>query len=208
MGGPHHARAGRHGGSEDLIDSEQLQRNGGTNDIDHGVVTTDLVKVHVPRCHAVQPPFGLSQQIENTECSCRHTSGQVGSLHQVGDVCMGSARAVVADPDQGSAARQPTSQDGLNRELPALNIEQREKLHDAVKIGTGVDQAAQRHVAGDAGEAVEPSDRGLTVVHRHGKSRATAQAAPKPLSMPTTVTPEAHEANMASRAVTPSNAAP
>ena len=34
--------------------------------------------------------------------------------------------------------------------------------------------------------------------------RATAQAAPKPLSMPTTVIPAAHDACMASSAVTPS----
>ena len=39
-------------------------------------------------------------------------------------------------------------------------------------------------------------------------SRATAQAAPKPLSMPTTVMPEAHETSMASRAVIPSRPAP
>ena len=44
--------------------------------------------------------------------------------------------------------------------------------------------------------------------HPHGSIRATAQAAPKPLSMPTTVMPAAHDACMASSAVTPSRAAP
>ena len=38
--------------------------------------------------------------------------------------------------------------------------------------------------------------------------RSTAAAAPNPLSMPTTVTPAAQEANMASSAVTPSNEEP
>ena len=42
----------------------------------------------------------------------------------------------------------------------------------------------------------------------HKAVLATAQAAPNPLSMPTTVTPAAHDACMASSAVTPSSAAP
>ena len=42
----------------------------------------------------------------------------------------------------------------------------------------------------------------------HGRSRAIAQAAPYPLSMPTTVMPEEQAESMASSAVTPSRAAP
>jgi len=38
--------------------------------------------------------------------------------------------------------------------------------------------------------------------------RATAQAAPNPLSMPTTATPDAHDESIASNAVTPSNDEP
>src|SRR4051794_10097233 len=71
-----------------------------------------------------------------------------------------------------------------------------------VEIGAEVDERAERHVSGDAGEAVEPGD------NRHFNNRITALAAPKPLSMPTTVMPAAHDASMASRAVTPSSAAP
>ena len=42
----------------------------------------------------------------------------------------------------------------------------------------------------------------------HGSSRAIAQAAPYPLSMPTTVMPDEQADSMASSAVTPSSAAP
>ena len=62
---------------------------------------------------------------------------------------------------------------------------------------------AQRHVAGDAGEAVEPGD-----VRAHLSIRSTAQAAPKPLSMPTTVTPAAHDASMAEQGGDALEAAP
>ena len=81
-------------------------------------------------------------------------------------------------------------------------------------VGSGVDEAAERHVPGDAGEAVEPGDPPLGPgIRRSGSSRlspsghrsilATAHAAPKPLSIPTTVIPAAHEACIASNAVTP-----
>ena len=96
--------------------------------------------------------------------------------------------------------------------------------------GARVEQAAQRHVPGDAGEAMEPRhparllrrgrlrrrrsppsralSRALPGAGGHGNIRATAQAAPNPLSMPTTVSPAAHDACIASNAVIPSSAAP
>ncbi len=46
------------------------------------------------------------------------------------------------------------------------------------------------------------------VVAAHSRIRSTAQAAPKPLSMPTTVRPAAHEASIPSRAVMPPRLAP
>ena len=80
------------------------------------------------------------------------------------------------------------------------------QVADLVEVGAGVDERAERHVAGDAGEAVEPGDGASTrrpgqarsvtgtpaVDDRQREGRATAQAAPKPLSMPTTVMPDAH----------------
>jgi len=59
------------------------------------------------------------------------------------------------------------------------------------------------HIAGLVEEARLP-DR----VTRRALATFRALAAPNPLSMPTTVRPAAHEASMASRAVTPSSAAP
>ena len=76
---------------------------------------------------------------------------------------------------------------------------------DLVEVGPGVDERAERHVAGDAGEAVEPGDGSPArpAVDWPGaaadgeptcrNSRTTAQAAPNPLSMPTTVMPAAHD---------------
>ena len=79
-----------------------------------------------------------------------------------------------------------------------------------VPAGARVDETPERHVAGDAVEAVEPSDGGHdgSLAPAVMQMRAAAHAAPKPLSIPTTVTPDAHDANMASRAVMPSRALP
>ena len=51
-------------------------------------------------------------------------------------------------------------------------------------------------------------NQATVVIVDTARMRATAHAAPKPLSMPTTVMPAAHDDSMASSAVTPSRAAP
>ncbi len=123
----------------------------------------------------------------------------------------------------------PPRSTGSQSELPARQRQPAEQPEDLVQVGAGVDEAAQRHVPGDAGEAVEPGDvdlpgwgpnptllrsvgplphAGRAAVRSHRRRRATAQAAPYPLSMPTTVIPDAHDASIASSAVTPSSAAP
>ena len=129
------------------------------------------------------------------------------------------ARLVHRDEDlRGSDA---ATQDWCRVEGPPVDREPAEQASHLVEVSPSVDQAAERHVTGDPGEAVEPSDprpeprgrlagsvqaAGGVLVHR--SARVAAHAAPKPLSIPTTVTPEAQEANIASNAVTPSNEAP
>ena len=106
------------------------------------------------------------------------------------------------------AATPPRSTGSASSAQPPTST-RRTSGHDLVEVGPGVEQRAEGHVAGHPGEAVEPGHPALS----HGptpvpRSRATAQAAPKPLSMPTTVTPAAHDESMASSAVTPSSDAP
>ena len=51
------------------------------------------------------------------------------------------------------------AQHRLGVERPAADRQPLEQLADLVEVGAGVDERAERHVAGDAGEAVEPGDR-------------------------------------------------
>ena len=85
--------------------------------------------------------------------------------------------------------------------IPA-DIECSPGVHDVESVCACVDQRRQQHVASDTGTKVEPHS-----LHRL-KILATATAAPNPLSMPTTVTPLAHDACIASSAVTPWSPAP
>ncbi len=62
-------------------------------------------------------------------------------------------------------------------EVPAGQLQAIKEGTDLAEVGAGIEQRTQRHVAGDAGEAVKPGD-GLRRRAGHGNSRAIAQAAP------------------------------
>ncbi len=116
---------------------------------------------------------------------------------------------MVVDDDVDPGGSHAAALDSLEHEGVAADGEPADHRGDQVGVGAGVDQRGHRHVAGDACLTVEPGDP-TWGRHRagHVNMRAIAQAAPKPLSMPTTVTPLAHDACMASNAVTPSSPAP
>jgi hypothetical protein len=90
----------------------------------------------------------------------------------------------------------------LERQRVAVEVEAADELTDHHRVGTCIDQRRHRHVTCRTGEAVEPGGSGHCII------LAIAHAAPNPLSIPTTVTPLAHEACIASRAVIPSRLAP
>ena len=93
----------------------------------------------------------------------------------------------------------------------------RDDVLGAERAHRGGEQEGRVGAAGERDEErahlAEPGvERGEPIVQiRHGivrRIRTAAHAAPKPLSMPTTVTPGLHEAIMPSSAVTPSSPAP
>ena len=130
---------------------------------------------------------------------------------------VGPDHHVVAHGDDGVGSGDATPQHLLHFERPTAEREPLEEGKHLAQVGAGVQQAPESHVAGDAGKAVEPSQMAAAGKGRgglrcrgtgHGSIRAMAQAAPNPLSMPTTTIPAAQDACMANNAVTPSRAAP
>ena len=112
------------------------------------------------------------------------------------------------DVDLGG--RHPAPQDRFGFDRPALH---RERPAHRVDLGRG----RRRRRRARRGPCRRRSRRSSGTRRRSGQPwarlvvpsiRAMAQAAPKPLSMPTTVMPAAHDASIDSSAVTPSKPAP
>ena len=125
---------------------------------------------------------------------------------------------VLVEHHQRVGGGDAAAQHGLEGEQVPVH---REGLHDRGdrdRVGARVHECAEGHVARGPGEAVEPGGADATLVAGSGtarkghagtrRMRAIAHAAPKPLSTPTTVTPLAHDACIASSAVTPSSPEP
>ena len=113
----------------------------------------------------------------------------------------------VVPADDGACASHPAAQRFLESQVPARKVEAAEQAAHLVRVGTGVDEGAEGHVACDPRKTVEPGDRRAAAL-AHGSCRATAQAAPYPLSIPTTVMPDEQADSIVNNAVTPSSAAP
>ena len=207
VGAADHPEPGGNRAGRDRAHSEQLEGGGGADDVHDGVVTSDLVEVHLRRRPTMEPALDLGEQRERGDGAIAHTVGEPRLLEDAHHVGEGPDDAVAAHLDDRPGGGDAVAKHGLEFERPSADREPVEQAFQLAKIGAGVDEAAQRHVAGDTGEAVEPGD---PTAGRAGHRRilATAQAAPKPLSMPTTVIPAAHEACMASNAVTPSSEEP
>ncbi len=118
---------------------------------------------------AVEPPLCLGQGPEGGEGPAVHPVGELGGGHDGGDLGGGARRRVDlgAHVDLGAGDARP--QHGLGLEGPAVDRQALEHGAHLVDVGPGVDQRAEGHVAGDAGEAVEPGDRGArSPAGRHG----------------------------------------
>ena len=173
----------------------------------------------------MESPLDLGQSGKGGQGAPGHAWRKPSLLHQPDDVGMGANNDVVGDVNDGQGGGDTRPQNRLGIETPARKGQPFQESQNLIEIGSGIEKTAESHIPGDAGEAVKPGDRrgrpdpdvcfhlGRRALESgagsaHGRIRATAQAAPKPLSMPTTVRPAAQEACMARRAVTPSRAAP
>ena len=212
---PQRDRAGAHGGH-----IERLQGQAAADDVHNGVQAPDLVKVDVVRAHAVDVAFSRSQRCEHRQSPLASSHRQTGgAMQEPSDRRPGPVDKVVLRAYDHQARGAEAATDGLFRlQAPPPDRQAPEPGPHFVQVRPSVQQAAQGHVAGDPRKTVPPG----SVCHsyrataagraepwaRSPKVRPTAQAAPKPLSMPTTHRPGAQLESMASKAVTPCREAP
>ena len=203
----HRAAPRGHGRGAHLVDPEHLECGCGADDVDDGVVPTDLVEVHLVDRATVQVGLDGRQRAEDGQGALGHPRRERGVLDHRPDRSVGAADVVTSGDDHPRAG-DASAPAFFDPKVPAREGKAVEHAADLLDVGTGVDERAEGHVTGDAGEAVEPGHPDVRSVRRHGSNRAMAQAAPYPLSMPTTVMPDEQAESMVSSAVTPSSAAP
>ena len=142
----------------------------------------DLVEVHVVGRRAVQGALDLGQGREGVVGVAVHVGGQPARRRVGQQVSDGGPRAVVVafagggddGAGGGDAARRTGSTSRAHPSTPSVPT----AVRTDAEVGAGVEQGAEEHVAGDAGEAVDPGRprRGLRAGHL--TSRSTALAAP------------------------------
>jgi hypothetical protein len=203
-----------------VVDAEHLECGAGADDVDDGVDPADLVEVDLVRRPAVQAALGLGEGLEHGRCTLLDPLGEAGLGDEALDVravrttvesvaCTCTLVPAMPPRSTGSASS-GQSVTGGGRGAPHL-----------VEVGAGVDE---RPSAMSPAMPEKQWNQAMVTkrlalwwtprCRRRGgwpgfrNMRATAQAAPYPLSMPTTVMPAAHEASMPSSAVTPSRPAP
>ena len=207
VGGSHHAATDRHRAGVDVVDVEHIERGARADDVDDRVDGTDLVKVHLRRRDAMQSSFDFGERLERAQRPRLDPWRQRRIADHRDDVGRGAARR-----SSRRRVRGPWSP----RCRPAAPARTRATTRRDRVAGTPRSLRQGRHRRRRATRAPcrrrYPKSSGTTrspCQHpRRRNTRKTAQAAPKPLSMPTTVTPDAHDACIASSAVTPSSAAP
>ena len=139
MRAAHHARSRGDGGSADLVDTEHLERGRRPDDIDDGIVSTDLVKVHLVDRTAVQRRLHRRQHPEDGLSPLRHPRRQGGLVDEGGNHAVGADHHVVA-ADDGTGAGDAAPDVVLELEMPTGKGEAIEQAPDLLDVGSRVDQ--------------------------------------------------------------------
>ncbi len=118
MRAAHHTRSRCDRRSRYLVDAEHLESGGRPDDIDDGIVPTDLVEVDLVDGPPVQGGLDGSQLVEDRLGACRHPWRQRGLFDEGGDHAVGAHHHVVAS-DDGTGAGDAASDVVLEVEVPA-----------------------------------------------------------------------------------------
>ena len=228
VGGMHRALPDRDRTADDPLDTEHFECGTGTDDVDDRVDRPDLVELDVVGRHAMHRALDVRKRGEGGQRSGGNPRRQIRRRDEfanrpVGTVLDGTVLVVMVMVvaviavvyDHVSLCRgDPAAQHRFEAECVVVERQASDDLGDRQLVGTGVNECRHRHVASGARKAVEPRGADWSAQPRgfvggtHGSILAIADAAPKPLSIPTTVMPLAHDACIASSAVTPSRPAP
>ena len=165
------AAARRHRARLEPIDSEQIEADRRTHDVDDRIDGADLVKVNLGQVDPVHARLGLAQLHEDPLGQvflARREDALVDDRLDMVPVAMG---VLVRRDDLRIGRPESAPAHGLEREL-ARQAQARHGLLDGPAIDAGIDQGRQGHVAGNAAETIEIADsHALTPYPEYGNDR-------------------------------------
>ena len=138
-----------------LVDAEHLERGGRPDDVDDGVVPTDLVEVHLVDGAAVQGGLDRGQRAEDRQGPRRDPGGQGGSSMRAA-ITPWVRTTTSSPPTRARVQAMPPRMPSSNSRCQPGRARRSSSARTSSTSAPGVDERAQGHVARDAGEAVEP----------------------------------------------------
>ena len=208
MGRFDEAAADRQRRAHDAVHAQSLERERDAAHLPDRVDRADLVEVHLLGVDVVDPGLGVREPPERLLRSLARPLRQVGGVDQRADRAPVALRLPRRRADGGVRGADRVPAHLLRAELESLDAQPGQTRADRLRIGAGVEEGAEQHVAGDAGHAVEVEEACHPAPPAERAIRAAIVPAPKPSSMFTTATPAAHETSIDISAVMPESAAP
>ena len=156
VGRPHHSEADRDRRTGHLVDTQHLERGTGTHHIDDGIDPAHLVEVDLIGRSAVEATLGGGEGPEHGQSPRLHSGRKLGVGHQALDVGRGANHRRLLDPHVDLGSTDSAPQHRLHLQRPPRQAQPPQDGCHLLDRRASVDQRAQGHVAGDAGEAVEP----------------------------------------------------
>ena len=153
MLGIHRAAADVDGRAHDAIDFEQVERDRGTDDIGDRIGGAYFVEVDLLDGGLVDLGLGRAEFAENSDGVAAGGFGEVGAADQFLDV-----REVAMllglfglDPKLGAGDAAALH---LFEGYGGVDLERRDGIGDSVRIGSGIGESPDEHVAAESGEGV------------------------------------------------------
>ena len=141
---------------DDFIDSEQIESDRHADNVHNRVDRTDFVEMNFVDRRAMHSRLGLGDVLEDFERELLLPLGQFfGVIDELRDVGKMPVSALLGMHDFDLQCSEAPFDDRLDVQCHVRQAERINPPHDRFKIGSGVDQGRQSHVATNTAHAVE-----------------------------------------------------
>ena len=192
-----------------LVDVEILERQRDAADVADRIQRADLVEVDGLRRDVVHAALGPRERGEHRVRPLERAGGKRGAVEQRTHVRPPAMDVVLLLGEYRHASRrEPVTRHRAGLERQSVERQRGQAGLHVVVVRAGIEQGAEQHVAGDAGDGVHVRQAAHAPPPAERAIRAAIVPAPKPSSMLTTATPAAQEVSIASSAERPPKLAP